>query len=104
MTYQARRMDGRVKVPVSVVVGQGNLYLLAIPTDGQITELSISSEVAAQLGKQIEMEREFGMFMGEHGFTDIYQANESYLEMIAKQRKFGFYKGNLTDGVLKRVV
>lgn len=102
---QARRPDGRVSIPVSVVIGNDNLYVLVVPTDGVIDEVQNSLfEGMSQLEGQMELEKEFASFMKEHGFSDEYKALDPFLERVAQQRKFGFYKGNLKDGILKKVV
>lgn len=102
---QIRRMDGRVKIPVSIVIGKGDFYMIVVPTDGVIEEIqNHTSEGAVRLQAQIELEREFSAFMEENRFGDIYQAAGPFIERKAHKRKLGYYVGQITNGVMKRVV
>lgn len=102
---QTRRPDGRVTTPVSIVVGRDNFYVLVVPIDGQIEQRSddLRDNIIEEV-KNRELEKQFEGFMRERGYADIYQAQDPFIELVLKERKFGFYKGSTRDGVLKRVV
>lgn len=102
MMIWQRHVGDRPLMPMSIVVGPENFYVLAVPSDGQIEKVSgYGAEKAKFLAGSMKLDEEFNRFSEGQ---DRFQAIGPYIKRIAKERKLGFYQGNLKDEVLRRVV
>lgn len=99
LAEQTLRADGRPEIPISIVIGPEDMYVIVTSTDGNVRNvghyhLPEGVMESLKLGTKI---------MGLSTEESVEKINE-YVQNFCRERKFGFYKGSLKDGSLKRLV
>lgn len=100
LIYQANRVDGRPKIPISIVIGNDDFYILVIPTDGKAELRRGPVEDISRWNSTRKLNNEFDKR------TPVARRYEELLPFIrekARERNFGLYHGNLASGEAKRI-
>ncbi len=97
LAEQQFRPDGRPQMPISIVVGPKEMYMMVIPTDGNVENKNPLYSLTGLTEGQNLAKKMQGLST-EEGDALI----DNYIVKLCRERNFALYKGSLTDGVLKR--
>src|SRR3989344_7807038 len=98
LAEQQFRPDGRPQIPISIVVGPEEMYMIVIPTDGNVKNKGLL-DFPTGLKESLDLSDKMQGFSTEERDKLI----DNYIVNLCRERKFGLYKGNLTEGVLRRM-
>lgn len=101
LAYQDLRPDGKPLMGTSIVISGGKIYMLTIPTDGVV-----DASDKGPFRKLTQMKKSFDLmeqYFNRHGEVNKEHLME-YTKMLSKRHNYGFYQGELTTGVLDRLV
>lgn len=96
---QQFRPDGRAQIPISIVVGPEEMYVMVVAKDSNVKN---KGKFEAPTGV-LEMVNLSSKIAGR-SLEEKDRILDEYIQNLCKERRIGFYKGSLKDGVLKRVV
>lgn len=100
LIYQANRLDGRPKIPISIVIGKDDFYILVIPTDGQAELRRGPLEDISHWNSTRKLNEEFDRRTPD---ARRYEELLPFIREKARERNFGFYHGSLASGEAKRI-
>lgn len=95
---QQFRPDGRPQIPISIVVGPEDMYVIVAAKDSNIKNTSGGASTGVL--ENIKLSGK----ISEKSLEELYRMLDEYIQNLYQERRLGFYKGNLKDGILKRVV
>lgn len=96
---QPFRPDGRPQIPISVVIGPEDMYVMVTAKDSHIKNTGPFGSPTGVVAMLDLLAKISGLSNEETERT-----HDEYIQNLCQERKIGFYKGNLKDGILKRVV
>lgn len=96
---QPFRPDGRPQIPISIVIGPDDMYVMVVTKDSSIKNTGPFGAPTGAL-EIINLSAKIAGLSDEEKERIL---NE-YVQNLCKERRIGFYRGSIKDGVLKRVV
>lgn len=98
VSEQQFRPDGRPQIPISIVVGPEDIYAIVVPTDANVQN---TYGIPSPRG----LRDAFKLMDDMRGLSkkDINQKLDEHIQNLCVNRRFGFYRGDLQDGILRRV-
>ncbi len=98
LAEQGFRPDGRPEIPISIVVGPEEMYMMVIPKDGNVKNTGgVPSPAGFMEGLNLSQKMHGLSLEAKEKFIDDYIVN------LCRERNFALYKGNLNEGVLRRM-